>query len=70
MVDVSHKKCITCNNKRANLNYTNEKQALYCNDCKKCGMNDIRSKICIICNSKYQIPIIQMKNKHYIVMVN
>ena len=51
MVDIAHKKCISCNLKRAYFNYKDEEQ-LYCNDCRKCDMVDITHKRCIICDFK------------------
>ena len=41
------KKCIKCNIKQPCFNYPNETQRLYCTDCKKCGMVDIKDKKCI-----------------------
>ena len=35
MIDIIHKRCITCNLIQPVLNYPNEKQAVYGNDCKK-----------------------------------
>jgi len=45
-------KCISCNKKQPNYNYLTEAKALYCNDCKKEGMINIKSQKCIICNNK------------------
>ena len=50
------------------FNYPNEKQRLYCNDCKKCGMIDTKSKKCITCN--FQIPIFNYPNEKQILYCN
>ena len=50
--NIKDKRCITCNLKIPNFNYPNEKQALFCNDCKQCGMVNIVDKKCINCNLK------------------
>jgi uncharacterized protein YajQ (UPF0234 family) len=52
MIDIKSKKCIKCNIKRPNFNYTNELKALYCADCKLDNMIDIKHKKCIKCNIK------------------
>ena len=41
MIDIKSKKCIACNIRQPYYNYTNEKQAFYCNAFKKCGMVNI-----------------------------
>jgi uncharacterized protein YajQ (UPF0234 family) len=61
MVDIKHKKCITCNIKRPNFNYKNELKGLYCNDCKLPDMVDIINKKCITCNIKQ--PNFNYKNE-------
>ena len=65
MVDVSSKKCITCNLKQPCFNYPNEKQPLYCNNCKQCGMDNIRDKKYIACNLK---PSFNYPNEKRIVL--
>ena len=52
MIDIEHKKCITCNNIQPTFNYNGEKIALYCKECKLKNMIDIKHKCCIICNTK------------------
>ena len=42
------------------FNNPNEQKALYCNDCKKCGMVDIKHKKCVICNL---MPIFNYTNE-------
>ena len=44
MVGISSKMCITCVKTNPCFNYPNETQILYCTDCKKCGMVDVRNK--------------------------
>ena len=43
-------RCVTCDLKQPTYNHPNEENALYCNDCKNCGMIDIKHKKCIICD--------------------
>ena len=50
MVDTKHNNCSTCKLKQTSYNYPIEKHSLYCNDCKKCGMTDVRREKCIHCN--------------------
>jgi len=61
MIDIAHKKCITCNIKQPIFNYKDKFKALYCNDCKLDNMIDIKNKKCIICKSK--IPNFNYKNE-------
>lgn len=58
MIDIKNKKCITCNNKRPSFNYKNEKNALYCADCKLTDMINIKDKMCQLCN------LIQSRKKY------
>ena len=60
MLDASHRKCITCNNKRAIYNYKDEEKGLYCASCKLENMIDVISKKCITCNLK--IPYFNYPN--------
>ena len=43
LVCVISKKCISCELKHPAFKYLNEKQPLYCNDCKQCGMIDVKT---------------------------
>ena len=53
--------------KRQNFNYENEKQALYCGDCKLENMIDIKNKKCIFdnCNKKPNFNYINEKTAIY-----
>ena len=44
MIDIISKKCIKCKIKQPCYNYENEKQALYCGNCKLQNMINIRDK--------------------------
>ena len=52
-----------------NLNYPNEKQELYCNDCKLENMIDVRHKKCIICKKVRPDFNYPNEEKLYIVMI-
>ena len=67
MVDVKNKKCITYNLQYGCFNYPNEKQRLYCSDCKLKNIVNIMDKKCIACNLKHPCLISQMKHKDYVV---
>ena len=47
MINVKDKRCIECNKKRPNFNSPTESKGLYCFDCKKPDMNNVKSKRCI-----------------------
>ena len=47
--------CSTRKLHKPNLNYPNEKRALYCKSCKLEDMIDILHKKCITCNIKHPI---------------
>ena len=52
-------KCITCNLKIPVFNLPDQKKALYCGDCKKDCMINVKDPKCIICNIKqpvYNLP--------------
>ena len=66
MIDVNHKRCITCRLKQPSPNYPNETQRLYCNDGKKCGMVNIMDRRCITCNLK--IPNFNDPNEKNIIL--
>jgi len=54
-------KCITCNLKRPSFNLPDQKNGLYCSDCKKDGMIDVKSPKCITCNLK--IPFFNLPDQ-------
>jgi len=47
-------KCITCKDKVPVYNYAGEKKGIYCNDCKKDNMINIKDPKCVTC--KLKIP--------------
>ena len=51
MIDVKHRKCVTCRMKRPVYNYENEK-GKYCVTCKSEGMVDVENTKCLACKRK------------------
>ena len=50
MVNVHSKRCVKCNDKQPNFNYSDQKQGLYCSKCKLDKMVDVKHLKCISCN--------------------
>ena len=67
MIDIKHKKCITCSLKQPCFIYQDEEKALYCALCELKNMVDIVHRKCITCNFKKPLSIIKIRKRKYIV---